>query len=209
MPESCSTVTYWAERSRLNWEKGLQARASRHRGTSRRLQPLKEGAMSPGRRAAGAAHCPGAGHRVRSPPCSASSLPGTGGQEGVQQANGHPPALLGARSAPLPHCCRPRGQSPSRAGEKHSPARRLGSSSLCSLLSCSQTSPPAQRERWALSTRAHGEATWSAASSLPGMRWATQGSKPEHALERVPHRLWEVQQARKSAEWQQGQQQKL
>lgn len=23
MPESCSTVTYWAERSRLNWEKRL------------------------------------------------------------------------------------------------------------------------------------------------------------------------------------------
>lgn len=68
MPESCSTVTYWAERSRLNQEKRLQARASRHRGMSRRLQPPKEGATSPGGRSAGAACRPGAGHRVRSPP---------------------------------------------------------------------------------------------------------------------------------------------
>lgn len=49
----------------------------------------------------------------------------------------------------------------------------------------------------------------SAASSQSGMQQAAQGSKPEHALGQVPRRLWELQQARKSAERQQGQQQKL
>lgn len=62
MPESCSTVTYWAERSRLNWEMRLQGRVSQHRIMSRWLQPPKKATTSPEGRADDAACCPGTGH---------------------------------------------------------------------------------------------------------------------------------------------------
>lgn len=122
MPESCSTVTYWAERSRLNQEKRLRARASRHRGRS---SPQKRVHIP---RRKGSWCCPLLRHWApgQVSACSASSPPGTGGQDWVQQVKGHPPTLLGTRSAPQSRCHCPRGQSPSRAGEKCSLAWRPG-----------------------------------------------------------------------------------
>lgn len=104
--------------------------------------------------------------------------------------------LLGTHSAPKPcHCIQSRQ-------EVH-PSKETGQLEPLLPIQLQPEKCPDPREMWAPSTRAHREA------SLPGMQQATRGSKPMHALGQVPRRLWELQQARKSAEQQQGQQQKL
>lgn len=42
IPESCSTVTYWAERSKVSWEKGLWASVARQRQAQRNKQSAME-----------------------------------------------------------------------------------------------------------------------------------------------------------------------